>query len=63
MTLQSVLQIALTLLIGALVSIPVGRYLAKVVTDRKTISDRVCNPIDNFIYLLIGKQVCTEPMS
>ena len=63
MTLQSVLQIALTLLIGALVSIPVGRYLAKVVTDRKTILDRVCNPIDNFIYLLIGKQVCTEPMS
>ncbi|MFY9831229.1 MAG: potassium-transporting ATPase subunit KdpA [Methylocystis sp.] len=63
MTLQSVLQIALTLLIGALVSVPVGRYLAKVVTDRKTILDRVCNPIDNFIYLLIGKQVCTEPMS
>ena len=63
MTLQSVLQIALTLLIGALVSIPVGRYLARVVTDRKTILDRVCSPIDNFIYLLIGKQVCTEPMS
>ena len=63
MTLQSVLQIALTLLIGALVSIPVGRYLARVVTDRKTVLDRVCDPIDNFIYLLIGKQVCAEPMN
>ncbi len=63
MTLQSVLQIALTLLIGALVSIPVGRYLAKVITYRKTILDRVCDPIDNFIYLLVGKQVCAEPMS
>ncbi len=64
MTLQSVLQIALTLLIGALVSIPVGRYLAKVVViDSKTMLDRVCDPIDNFIYLLIGKQVCTEPMN
>ena len=63
MTLQSVLQIALTLLIGALVSIPVGRYLARVVTYRKTILDRVCDPIDNFIYLLVGKQACAEPMS
>jgi len=63
MTLQSALQIALTLLIGALISIPVGRYLSRVVTDRKTLLDPVCDPIDNFIYLLIGKRVCSEPMS
>ena len=63
MTLQSALQIALTLLIGALISIPVSRYLAQVVTDRKTFLDSVCNPIDNFIYLLVGKRVSREPMS
>jgi K+-transporting ATPase ATPase A chain len=63
MTLQSALQIALTLLIGALISIPVGRYLARVVTGRKTFLDPVCNPIDNFIYVLIGKRVCLEPMT
>ena len=60
MTLQSVLQIALTLLIGALISIPVGRYLARVVSHRQTILDPVFDPIDNFIYLLIGKQICTR---
>ena len=58
MTLQSALQIAMTLLIGALISIPVGRYLARVVTDRKTFLDPVFNPIDNFIYVLIGRRVC-----
>jgi K+-transporting ATPase ATPase A chain len=63
MTLQSVLQIALTLLVGALISIPVGRYLARVVSDRQTIFDPVFDKIDNFIYLLIGKRVCSEPMS
>jgi K+-transporting ATPase ATPase A chain len=63
MTLQSVLQISLTLLIGALVSISVGRYLARVVADRKTILDPLCDPIDNLIYLLIGKQVCAKPMN
>jgi K+-transporting ATPase ATPase A chain len=62
-TLQSALQITLTLLIGALISIPVGRYLARVVTDRKTFLDPVCNPIDNFIYVLIGKRACLEPMT
>ena len=35
------LQIALTLLIGLLISIPTGRYLAKVVTGGRTVVDRV----------------------
>jgi potassium-transporting ATPase potassium-binding subunit len=62
MTLQSWLQIGLTLLIGLLLSIPVGRYLAKVVTDRKTLPDPLFDPIDNFIYLLIGRRICSAPM-
>jgi potassium-transporting ATPase potassium-binding subunit len=52
MTPRGWLQIGLTLLIGLLVSIPVGRYLATVVTGRKSAVDRLFDPIDNFIYEL-----------
>ena len=62
MTSQGWLQIGLTLLIGFLISIPVGRYLARVVTDQKTLPDRLFDPIDNFIYLLIGRRVCGQAM-
>ena len=63
MALQSVLQIGLTLLLGLLISIPVGRYLARVVTDQKTFLDPVFNPIDNFIYMLIGSRICRQGMT
>jgi K+-transporting ATPase ATPase A chain len=59
---QGWLQIGLTLLIGFLISIPVGRYLARVVTRRKTVFDRLFDPIDNFIYLLIGRRICGQAM-
>jgi hypothetical protein len=52
MTLQGWLQIGLTLLIGLRIGIPVGRYLARVTTDRKTPLDRLFDPIDNFLYQL-----------
>jgi K+-transporting ATPase ATPase A chain len=62
MTSQGWLQIGLTLLIGLLVSIPVGRYLARVVTGQKTPLDRLLDPFDNIIYWLIGRRVCGQPM-
>ena len=62
MTSQGWLQIGLTLLIGLLISIPVGRYLARVVTDQKTPLDRLFDPLDNFIYLLIGRRICGQAM-
>ncbi len=62
MTSQGWLQIGLTLLIGFLISIPVGSYLARVVTDRKTLLDPLFDPIDNFIYLLIGRRICGQAM-
>ena len=62
MALQGWLQIGLTLLIGLLISIPVGSYLARVVTDRKTPLDRLLDPIGNFIYLLIGARICNQAM-
>jgi K+-transporting ATPase ATPase A chain len=63
MPLQPWLQIAATLLIGVLISIPVGRYLARVVTERATFADKVFDPIDNLIYRLIGQRACREPMT
>jgi K+-transporting ATPase ATPase A chain len=63
MRFQSWLQIGLTLLIGGLVSMPVGRYLARVVTDRSTLLDPIFDPVDNLLYLLIGRRACTQPMN
>ena len=62
MTPQGWLQIGLTLLIGFLISIPVGRYLARVMSDQKTPLDRLWDPIDNFIYRLIGRRICGQAM-
>ena len=62
MTSQGWLQIGLTLLIGLAISIPVGRYLATVATGRSTVLDRLFDPIDNFIYLLIGRRICGQAM-
>jgi potassium-transporting ATPase potassium-binding subunit len=62
MTLLGWLQIGLTFLLGLLISIPVGGYLARVVTDRKTLLDGMLDPIDNLIYLLIGRRVCSQAM-
>ena len=63
MTPQGWLQIGLTLLIGFLISIPVGRYLAQVATGRNSPLDRLFDPIDNCIYLLIGRRICGQPMN
>jgi len=62
MTLQGWFQICLTLLIGIAISIPTGRYLATVVTGSKTAFDRVFDPFDNCIYVLIGRRVCAQKM-
>lgn len=56
------LQIGLTLLIVFLISVPTGRYLAKVVTGGGTVVDRVFDPFDNFLYAVIGRRVCTQAM-
>jgi potassium-transporting ATPase potassium-binding subunit len=62
MTVQGWLQIGLTLLVGFLISIPTGRYLASVVTGRRTPLDRLFDPFDNCIYALIGRRVCQQQM-
>jgi K+-transporting ATPase ATPase A chain len=57
------LQIVLTLFAIFLLSIPVGRYMARVFMGRNTIFDRFFDPIDNAIYFLIGRKVKSQPMT
>ena len=39
-----------------------GALSGHVVTGRKTVVDRLFDPIDNFIYLLIGRRICGQAM-
>jgi K+-transporting ATPase ATPase A chain len=59
---QAWLQIGVILLIVFLLSIPVGRYLANIVMDRRTWLDPVFDPIDNALYFLIGRTATARPM-
>ena len=63
MTWQNWLQIGLTLSIALAISIPAGRYLARVFTNRKTVLDWVIDPLDNLIYRLIGRESVDTPMN
>ena len=59
---QAWLQIILTLLAIFLVSIPLGRYMARIVMGRPTKLDRIFDPIDNAIYFLIGRRDTAQAM-
>jgi K+-transporting ATPase A subunit len=49
MTAHTWVQIVLVLLIVFMLSIPVGRYLADIVMDRKMRLDAVFDPLDEMI--------------
>jgi K+-transporting ATPase ATPase A chain len=53
---QAWLQIILTLLAIFLISILLGRYMARIVIGQPTKLDRIFDPVDNAIYLLIGRR-------
>ncbi len=57
------LQIGFTLLAIFLLSIPAGRYMARVVMGQRTPFDRFFDPIDNAIYFLIGRNVVSQAMN
>jgi potassium-transporting ATPase potassium-binding subunit len=63
MTGQTWLQIGLVLLIVFLLSIPVGRYLADIVMDRRTRFDLLFDPVDEVVYRLIGRNAIRQPMN
>jgi potassium-transporting ATPase potassium-binding subunit len=60
---QAWLQIAVTLVAIFLVSIPLGRYMARIVMDRPMKLNRIFDPIDNAIYFLIGRRVTSQAMT
>jgi len=63
MTSQSWLQVALTLLSALVISVPVGKYLSRVVTERKSVADRLFDPIDNLLYRIIGARISRSAMN
>jgi K+-transporting ATPase ATPase A chain len=63
MSMPSWMQIGITLLIVFLLSIPAGRYLCAVVTQRRTLLDPLFDRVDNVIYLLIGRRAASRPMN
>jgi len=56
------LQIAFTLVAILLLSVPTGRYMARIVMGQKTVFDRFFDPIDSVIYFLIGRKVTSQAM-
>jgi K+-transporting ATPase ATPase A chain len=63
MTASGWLQIIITLAAIFLLSIPTGRYLARINMGQKTRFDRFFDPIDNAIYFLIGRKVTSQAMT
>ena len=57
------LQIAVALIAIFVLSIPTGRYMARIVMGQQTSFDRFFDPIDNAIYWLIGRRVASQPMT
>ncbi|MBV8123942.1 MAG: potassium-transporting ATPase subunit KdpA [Pelomonas sp.] len=56
------LSIVLPLLVTLLLSVTMGRYLARVVTGAPTWVDPVFDPVDNGIYRLVGRRICSQAM-
>jgi len=63
MGLQAWLQIAVTLVAVFVLSIPTGRYMARIVMGQKTFCDGLFDPIDSAIYFLIGRKVTSQAMT
>src|SRR5271166_1873123 len=63
MSVSAWLQIAVTVIAIFVLSIPTGRYIARIVMGQKTWLDRFFDPIDNAIYFLIGRRVTSQAMT
>ncbi|MGA2792675.1 MAG: potassium-transporting ATPase subunit KdpA [Roseiarcus sp.] len=63
MTASGWLQIIITLAAIFLLSIPTGRYMARINMGQKTRFDRFFDPIDNAIYFLIDRKVTSQAMT
>jgi K+-transporting ATPase ATPase A chain len=63
MTASGWLQIIITLAAIFLLSIPTGRYMARINMGQKTRVDGFFDPIDNALYFLIGRKVTSQAMT
>src|SRR5579885_592501 len=57
---NAVLQTGLFTVILALVSVPIGLYMARVFADERTFLDPVLRPVERLIYRLCGVYPATE---
>ncbi len=49
-----IISIIFMFLFTVLLGLPIGRYIAKVYLGERTVLDRICGPIDRFIYKVSG---------
>ena len=54
MMIHSIVQYSLYLLILVVLSIPLGNYIGKVMNGEKTFLSKILNPVEIFIYKLVG---------
>ena len=54
LSIMGILQICITLLLLFLLSIPLGKYIYKIISGEKSFVDPVMNRIDSFIYKISG---------
>ncbi len=57
---NAIVQVGLFFIIVALVSVPLGLYMARVFNDERTFLDRVLRPLEKLIYRLCGIRPATE---
>ncbi len=60
MLLNALLQVGLFALVVTVISVPLGRYMARVFTDQRTFLDPIMRPIERTIYRTTGVHPGTE---
>lgn len=51
---NSIMQYSLYLIILIVIAIPLGNYIGKVMNGEKTFLSKILNPVENFIYKIVG---------
>src|SRR5208282_5160750 len=57
---NAIVQVGLFFIIVTLVSVPLGRYMARVFSDERTFMDPVLKPVERLIYKVCGIHPATE---
>src|ERR1700730_16916643 len=57
---NAIVQVGLFFIVVALVSVPLGLYMARVFNDERTFIDPVLRPVEKLIYRVCGIRPATE---